>query len=195
MQEKGFSRTFAYYSLYRKPNQMITLIVGTNRPESVSSTLAEYYQSFLNERKAPSQILDLSNLPPDFIFSALYGNTGKNEAFNEMTDMLRQSDKFVFIVPEYNSSFPGVLKAFIDGMDYPNPLKDKKAALVGISSGHQGATLALSHLTDILNYLGMHVLAQKLKLAKIEENMTENKITNKLYIQLLHEQADNLLKF
>ena len=162
---------------------MITIIVGTNRTDSVSSTLADYYQALLKERNAPSQILDLSNLPPDFIFSALYDNTGKNTAFNELTGMLRQSEKFVFVVPEYNASFPGVLKAFIDGMDYPNPLRGKKAALVGISSGYQGATLALSHLTDILNYLGMHVLAQKLKLAKIEENMTENTLKNKLYIQ------------
>ena len=195
MQEKGFSLTFAFYQVSETQSSMITIIVGTNRPKSVSSTLAELYHSFLQERKAPAQVLDLSNLPPDFVFTALYGNTGKNEAFNALTDMLRESDKFVFIVPEYNASFPGVLKAFIDGMDYPNPLKGKKAALVGISSGHQGATLALSHLTDILNYLGMHVLAQKLKLAKIEENMTENKITNKLYIQLMHEQADHLLKF
>lgn len=198
MQAKCFSLTFVWpedLMTLKFSNQMITIIVGTNRPDSVSSILARLYQSVLGQRNAPSQILDLSDLPADFVFSALYENTGKNESFNELTDMLRQSEKFVFIVPEYNSSFPGVLKAFIDGMSYPNPLKGKKAALVGISSGHQGATLALSHLTDILNYLGMHVLAQKLKLAKIEENMTENTLKNELYIQLLHEQVDSLLLF
>ena len=143
----------------------------------------------------PSQIMDLSNLPPDFIFSALYSNTGKNKEFNTFTAMLQESEKFVFIVPEYNASFPGVLKAFIDGMNYPNPLKGKKAALVGLSSGHQGATLALSHLTDILNYLGMHVLAQKLKFASIEENMTEKQLSSELYIQLLNEQVNALIDF
>lgn len=174
---------------------MITIIAGTNRSNSISSMLAAYYQSLLQEKNTASQILDLSELPPDFIFSALYHNTGKNESFNEITSRLQQSEKFVFIVPEYNSSFPGVLKAFIDGMDYPNPLRGKKAALVGLSSGVQGASLALSHLTDILNYLGMHVLAQKPRLAKIEENMTENRLKNKLYIQLLKEQVDALLLF
>lgn len=174
---------------------MITIIAGTNRSNSISSMLAVYYQSLLKERNTASQILDLSELPADFIFSALYDNTGKNESFNEIAGRLQQSEKFVFIVPEYNSSFPGVLKAFIDGMDYPNPLRGKKAALVGLSSGVQGASLALSHLTDILNYLGMHVLAQKPRLAKIEENMTENRLKNKLYIQLLQEQVDALLLF
>lgn len=174
---------------------MITIIAGTNRSNSVSATLAAYYQALLQEKNTPSQILDLSELPADFIFSALYHNTGKNKVFNEITARLQQSEKFVFIVPEYNGSFPGVLKAFIDGMDYPNPLRGKKAALVGLSSGVQGASLALSHLTDILNYLGMHVLAQKPRLAKIEENMTENRLKNKLYIQLLQEQVDALLLF
>ena len=174
---------------------MITIIAGTNRPNSISSTLAAHYQAMLQEKGILSQVLDLSELPADFIFSALYANTGKNKAFNELTAMLNQSEKFVFIVPEYNGSFPGVLKAFIDGMNYPNPLRGKKAALVGISSGVQGASLALSHLTDILNYLGMHVLAQKPRLAQIEESMTENRLKNKLYIQLLHEQVEALLRF
>jgi chromate reductase len=174
---------------------MITIIASTNRPNALSSVIATYYQEVLLEKGTPSQILDLSHLPQDFIYSALYENAGKNEAFNALTKTMARSEKFVFIVPEYNGSFPGVLKAFIDGMDYPNPLKEKKAALVGISSGVQGGSLALSHLTDILNYLGMHVLAQKPRLAKIEENMTENTIKNKLYIQLLQEQINAFLAF
>lgn len=174
---------------------MITIIAGTNRPESISAMLAGLYQAMLKEKNIASQVVDLGALPPDFTYSALYNNTGKDKQFNELVARLALSDKFVFIVPEYNGSFPGVLKAFIDGMDYPNPLKEKKAALVGISSGVQGGSLALSHLTDILNYLGMHVLAQKPRLAKIEENIAENSLKNELYMQLLREQMDALLVF
>lgn len=174
---------------------MITIIAGTNRPESISAMLAGQYQAMLKEKNIASQVVDLSSLPPDFTYSALYSNAGKDKQFNALTAKLALSEKFVFIVPEYNGSFPGVLKAFIDGMEYPNPLKEKKAALVGISSGVQGGSLALSHLTDILNYLGMHVLAQKPRLAKIEENIAENSLKNKLYIQLLQEQINALLVF
>ncbi len=108
--------------------------------------------------------------------------------------MMLHSEKFVFIVPEYNGSFPGVLKAFIDGLQFPDSFAGKKAALVGVSSGIQGAGLALSHLTDIFNYCGTHVLALKPKLMHIEENLIEGKLSD-LYAELLEQQAVDLIDF
>src|SRR5690606_30296419 len=88
-----------------------------------------------------------------------------------------------------------ILKSFIDGMTYPNSFFNKKCAMVGISSGIGGGGIAMSHLTDIFHYLGMHVLANKPKLAKIEENMSDNLLTNKFYIELLQIQAKMLIDF
>ncbi|MBN7813936.1 NADPH-dependent FMN reductase [Algoriphagus pacificus] len=174
---------------------MIKIVVGTNRKNSVSKVIAELYQAILKEKGAESEILELENLPIDFIETAMYENNGKNEEYNQFHDKLESGKKFVFIVPEYNGSFPGILKTFIDGMTYPNTFRNKKSALVGISSGIGGGGLALSHLTDIFHYLGMHVLALKPRLAKIEQNMSDNLLTNRLYLELLHTQAEMLLEF
>lgn len=174
---------------------MIKIIVGTNRQNSVSKQIAEIVQNILLEKGAESEILELTDLPSDFIETALYENNGKNEAYNVFHERVASGKKFIFIVPEYNGSFPGILKTFIDGMTYPNTFRNKKAAMIGISSGVGGGGIALSHLTDIFHYLGMHVLALKPKLAKIEQNMSDNLLTNKLYIELLHSQADMLLEF
>jgi NAD(P)H-dependent FMN reductase len=174
---------------------MIKIIVGTNRKNSLSYKIASMYQENLNTLGADSEILKLEDLPHDFTFSALYENNGKNEAYNAFHQKVKEGNKFVFIVPEYNGSFPGILKSFIDGMTYPNSFRNKKCALVGISSGIGGGGIALSHLTDIFHYLGMHVLALKPKLAKIEENMSDNLLTNRLYKELLHTQAEMLINF
>lgn len=174
---------------------MITIIVGTNRTEAVSRQVAEYYQDLLRQQDVANQLLDLHQLPPDFLTTALYENNGRNEAFNTLVATVADSDKLVFIVPEYNSSFPGVLKAFIDGLPYPSPLRDKRCALVGLSSGMQGGGIALSHLTDVLNYLGTHVLALKPKLAAIEQNFDGQAFTNPLYQDILKTQVDQLIKF
>ncbi|MBX0332621.1 NAD(P)H-dependent oxidoreductase [Pontibacter sp. HSC-14F20] len=174
---------------------MITIITGTNRTSSNSRAVANLYAGLLNDRQIDNQILDLADLPADFTTSALYDNIGTNPAFNELSSLIGASEKFVFIVPEYNGSFPGVLKAFIDGLSYPNTFRNKKAALVGLSSGVQGSGLAMSHLTDIFNYLGMHVLALKPRLAQIERNFDGTTITNELYLKLLNQQIDQFIHF
>jgi NAD(P)H-dependent FMN reductase len=174
---------------------MITIISCTNRKFAISRQISELYQALLTRAGSDSHILDLQDLPPDFVGSAMYENSGSNQAFNQLTELVVNSDKFVFVVPEYNGSFPGVLKAFIDGLDYPNPFKNKKCALVGLSSGVQGGALALSHLTDILNYLGMHVLALKVRMPGIERIFSEGVISDKLVLELLDMQVKDLMEF
>ena len=173
----------------------IVIIVGTNRPNSMSRKIAEYYQEVLSQHQAPSIILDLINLPNDFTVSALYENSGKNEDFNNLKSLLDQTDKFVFIVPEYNGSYPGVLKAFIDGLPYPNSFSNKKAALVGLSSNPQGATIALSHLNDVFSYLGMNTLALRVKLGQIKSNYKDKIFSNTLYKELIEIQAGQIIHF
>jgi len=174
---------------------MITIVTGTNRKDSISHKIAMQYARILREYGEDSTIFNLHDLPHDFIKSALYENIGKNEHFNKIRKLMNQSQKFVFVIPEYNGSFPGVLKTFIDGLDRSKALADKKSALVGISAGDQGAGLALSHFTDILNYCGTHVLAYRIRIPKVGDFMTENEITNKLYLSKIHKQAQMLLKF
>lgn len=174
---------------------MITIISGTNRANSYTIQIAEYYQQLLRKLGAESKIVDLTQLPENFIFSALYDNTGKNKEFNRIIEEMRGSEKFVFIIPEYNGSFPGALKAFLDGMDFPSPFRLKKGALVGISSGNMAGALGLSHMTDILNYLGMHVLSIKPRLPRIEKLFIGSDIQDKFLTELLETQAKELLKF
>lgn len=174
---------------------MITIISGTNRPNANARLIAGIYAGLLQQKEVPHQILDLVAVPSDFITTALYGNTGKNPAFNKLISMIEGADKFVFIVPEYNGSFPGILKAFIDGLSYPNSFRNKKGALVGVSTGTQGGALALSHLTDVLNYMGMHILAAKPRLMHIHRNLENGRVTNSLYLDLLQQQIDQFIHF
>lgn len=174
---------------------MITIVAGTNRPLSKTIEVAHYYQQLLTRHGADCQILDLAKLPADFTYTALYDQSGQNEEFNVLHGMVEASDKFVFIVPEYNSSFPGVFKAFLDGLSYPSPLLNKKCALVGLSDGVMGNALGISHLTDVLNYLGMNVMAQKVRIPMMRNNFIEGRITDRFISELVEAQAGLLLSF
>ncbi len=174
---------------------MITILSCTNRENSKTFLISQYYQKLLSGMNQHCQILDLKTLPSNFIFTALYDNAGKDPEFNKFSTIIHQSHKFVFIVPEYNGSFPGVLKSFIDGLDFPSGFSNKKCALVGISSGIMAGALALSHLTDILNYLGMHVLAIKPRLPRISSIYKDGEITDAFLANLLKSQAEALITF
>ena len=174
---------------------MISVIACTNRPNSNSLKVAQYYINLLQEKGVACTLIDLNALPEAYLFSALYHNQGKDLVFNSIKEKIAQSEKFVFVVPEYNGSFPGVLKAFIDGLDYPISFKNKKCALLGISSGVMGGSLALSHLTDILNYLGMHVLALKPRITRIEKTFINGEITDPVVKDLIQIQVKDLLAF
>ena len=174
---------------------MVYIISGTNRTAAKSPFIAAVYKKAFNDHGEEAEIIDLRELPKDFVFSALYENAGTNTRFNDYRKMMTSGDKFVFIVPEYNGSFPGVLKAFIDGLEYPGAFRGKKCALIGISSGDQGGVHALSHLTDIFNYCGMHVMAKKVRLSHIDKNFEEGELTNEAYVKRIAEQAAELIAF
>ena len=89
---------------------MITVISSTNRKNSITKMVALQYQEFLQELGEETYFIDLEELPADFISTALYENQGSNEAFNPVRDHMKEAQKYVFIVPEYNGSFPGILK-------------------------------------------------------------------------------------
>ena len=171
------------------------IISSTNRKGANSYLIAGILKELLRSRGIDSRILDLERLPKDFIFSALYENTNVNEGFNDFKQLINGATKLFFVIPEYNGSFPGVLKAFVDGLDYPESFMNKKAALIGHSSGNQGSALALSHFSDILNYLGTHVLAFKPRLPHIEEHLNKENLLSAPYVKLLEEQVDRFMKF
>ncbi|MGB0167615.1 MAG: NADPH-dependent FMN reductase [Luteibaculum sp.] len=143
---------------------MISIISGTNRPNSNSNKVALHYQQLCKQKGEESQVLDLAKLPVDFAFSAAYGR--KNYEFDIMVEQyVAAVERFVFIVPEYNGSFPGILKAFLDCV--PPPLfQGKRAGLVGLSGGKAGNLRGMDHLTGILHYLKVEVLSAKPKLSQ-----------------------------
>jgi len=174
---------------------MYTIVSSTNRAGALSLQIAKYYAEQFEKRGIESQVLSLADLPHDFVYSALYDNNGKNEVFNIERDKLTNSEKLIFIIPEYNGSFPGILKAFMDGMGYPQGVRGKKAALCGISSGMMGSALAMSHFTDILNYLGCSVYADKPRITAIDKSFKEGAFQESLYSDLVDEQIDAFVKF
>jgi chromate reductase len=151
---------------------MITIISGTNRPNSNTLKVAEYYLRTLQSKGQEARIFDLQDLPASIIQTDLYGK--RSEAFRPIQKIITETSKFLFIIPEYNGSFPGVLKTFIDACDFPESFYNKKAALTGISSGKYGNIRGIDHFSGICSYLHLNVLPLRLHIPIIKTEFDEN---------------------
>ena len=171
----------------------MTIIIGTNRPDSMSGKVAAHYAEMLIEKGVKPQIYNLANLPETFLFSELYGK--RSEQFStEIETYVSLQSKFIFVIPEYNGGFPGALKAFIDAVP-PAEWQGKKAALIGVAAGRAGAARAMDQFTNILNYLKVNVFFSKPKLSGIGKLMEGDKLTDKTTLDMLDSHADGFMKF
>jgi chromate reductase len=173
---------------------MVTIIASTNRQQSSTLKLAQYYQKQLAAKGLETNLLSLTQLPPNLIETDLYGK--RSEAFAEIQSMITATDKFLFIVPEYNGSYPGVLKVFVDACSFPESFYDKKAALVGLSSGRYGNIRGIDHFTGVCHYMNLHVMPLKLHIASIRAEMdADGNLTQEDTLRYTNEQMDKFIKF
>lgn len=121
----------------------------------------------LRNKGVECELFSFENLPANLLFSDTYGN--RSTEFEAIIQhIIRPNHKFIFVMPEYNGGFPGVLKLFLDAV-HPREWTNKKACLVGVSSGRAGNLRGMDHLTGILNYLKMNVFYNKLPISQIDK--------------------------
>ena len=165
----------------------MTIISCTNRQDSMTLKVARLYYDMLSAKTDNVKLLSL---------------LGKN--VYERNDELKQieaeylipAEKIVFVMPEYNGSFPGVLKLMMDNSDIKKCWWYKKAALVGVSDGRAGNLRGIEHMTAILHYMKVHVLYNKLLLSRINEEIGNNgELLKKETENAINTQIEDFLKF
>ncbi len=166
---------------------MITIISGTNRKGSNTKKVSTIYKNFLAEKNIESKILSLEDIDIH----------ERNEAFENMeNEYLKAADKFIFVLPEYNGSFPGVLKMMIDNSDVKTAWPNKKALLVGVASGRAGNLRGLEHLTGSLMHLKMIVHHNRLPISSIHNLLNDvGEITDAGTLKTINAQLDEFINF
>lgn len=173
---------------------MVTIISATNRPGSSTYKLALYYQKKLSEKGFEAGLISLMQLPATLIATDLYGN--RSPEFQVIQNVITQTEKFLFVIPEYNGSFPGVLKTFVDACSFPESFYEKKAALTGLSSGKYGNIRGIDHFTGVCHYLNLHVMPLKLHIAGINKEFdTDANLFKEDTIKYTDEQMEKFILF
>lgn len=180
---------------------MITVVSASNRLDNYTRPFAEYYHACLEmQSDGPVGFMSLDEIHENFIDTKMYGADEQAPVIVRLQDeFILPAQKFVFVIPEYNGSYPGVLKAFFDAVsvrEYSASFRSKKAALVGISTGRAGNLRGLDHFGDVLNHVGMVLLPNKLPISGIKNLLdAEGRIADGLTRELLAAHAKSFLAF
>jgi chromate reductase len=152
----------------------ITIISGTNRPQSNTEIISRFCFEELLKTNHQVKFLSLMDVPHNIAFTETFGK--RTLEFEKLiNDYFVESNKFLILSPEYNGSFPGILKTIIDAI-HPKIWNFKKAGLIGISDGRAGNLRGIEHLTLILHYLKVHVFYNKLPISSVSKLINTDKI-------------------
>ena len=144
---------------------MTTIISATGRQDSMTLRVATKYQQLFYEKGVDAALVTLEERE--------VWHRSKDLIHLEQTHFI-PSDKFVFIMPEYNGSYPGILKMMIDHSDIRNCWWGKKAMLTGVADGRAGNLRGLDHFTNVLNYLHVNVHYNKIPLSRINTEIDKD---------------------
>jgi NAD(P)H-dependent FMN reductase len=171
----------------------ITIISGTNRQNSYTEKVSKYYHQTLQQNGHEVQVLLMKELEGVLDLST-YFNKG-NVAFDKLVEKyISTTNHFIFVIPEYNGSYPGILKLFLDSVP-PATWTNKAACITGIASGRAGNLRGIEHLTGVLNYLKMHVYHNRLPISQIDKIFVATEPLNEDTAKVIKIQLDGFLNF
>lgn len=150
---------------------MIVVISGTNRPGSNTLRIARSVVATLEAAGEEVRLLDLATLPAELFAPGAYA--ARPAAFEAYQQAILDADGILTVVPEYNGSFPGVLKYFVDMLRFPQSLYEKPAAFVGLSAGPWGALRAVEQLEMVFQYRHAHLYGRRCFLSRIGAALDE----------------------
>lgn len=165
---------------------MYTIISATNREGSNTLKVSKEYQRFFKEHGIETTIFSLED----------YTSLKRDEAFLKLEkEILTPTTKFIFIMPEYNGSFPGIFKLMMDNSDLSVCWNYKKVMLVGVAAGRSGNLRGIDIMTNMCHYMKMNVFHSKLPLSSILKEMPEGVFINEGTVKEINTQIEGYIKF
>ena len=159
----------------------ILAFAGSLRAGAYSKKLAGAAAAHARAAGAEVTVIDLRDFPLPIFDEDLEAKEGLHPNARKLKDLFIASDGFIVCTPEYNSSYPAVLKNAIDWLSRPakNPdgtpeapfacFKGKFVVLFASSPGALGGIRVLPELRRLLANIMCTVLPDQLALGKANE--------------------------
>ena len=171
----------------------IVVVCGTNRDGALSRLLATEIAESYRQRDCSVDLLDMAELPQATLLSSAYKEPA--EDVSAIVGRFLKSDGAVFVVPEYNGSYPGVLKLFVDMLPYPEGFDSRPCAFVGLAAGQFKGLRAVEHFQGVAGYRNAHMFPRRLFIGDSYKQFVDGKLSDDELTERLKEQADGFIEF
>jgi len=145
----------------------IPVIIGTARKGRTSVHAARFISDLLNRRAGvSSELVDIASVP---LPTDDAGEAIKDPSFSAT---MNAADGLVIVAPEYNHSFPGLLKHALDSCltEYIH----KAVGLVGVSSGPFAGIRVVQSLLPVMRELGLVTIFWDINIGQIGKVFSED---------------------
>lgn len=180
-------------SSLRRGGPVKHILVGTNRRGSKSKVIAEMLQKIYQELGEKTSIIDLAEFDFSLVGPDSYGKE-LPPPFKKVVEEITNSNGLIVVVPEYNGSYPGVLKYFIDFWKYPESFEGRPVCFIGIG-GLFGGLRPVEHLQGVFGYRNAYIFPQRVFIQNISKVLVNGNLESQLHKDLLLAQAQGFIRF
>ncbi|PYP88378.1 MAG: NAD(P)H-dependent oxidoreductase [Blastocatellia bacterium AA13] len=151
----------------------IPVILGSVRRGRLSARAAYFIIERMRQtRRIQPELLDLLEYEFPMLEERLRFRDDPPPLVGEFSEKLSRADSLVIVTPEYNNSFPGVLK---NCLDYFKPeYRRKPIGIVTVSSADFGGVNCLAQLRLVTLAMGAFPIPASLPIPKAAERLRED---------------------
>jgi NAD(P)H-dependent FMN reductase len=165
----------------------IPVILGTTRKGRMSAHAARFVHGELGKREGVvTELIDIADLPLPVDDA---GDGIKDPAYSEK---MNRADGIVIVTPEYNHSFPGLLKHVLDSCleEYIH----KAAGIVGVSAGPFGGSRVIENFLPVLRELGLMTIFTDVNFGSVGKVFDESgKLLEQAFVRRTANFLDELI--
>jgi NAD(P)H-dependent FMN reductase len=138
----------------------IPVILGTARKGRRSENAARFvFEETKKRAGVETEFVDICNIPMRLDDA---GEQMKDPAFS---DLVTRADGLILVVPEYNHSYPGLLKHALD-MNLKEYIH-KAVGICGVSAGTMGGSRVIESLLPVMRELGLVTIFEDVNFGRI----------------------------
>lgn len=169
------------------------IVIGTNRKDSKSKQVGLFIQKLYQEQGEKVELIDLGELNWEGLNHGTYGEVHE-PGWKKQIENVRNSDGLIMVVPEYNGSYPGALKYFIDYWKYPESFQGRPVCFVGLG-GMFGGLRPVEHLQQVFGYRNSFIYPERVFLQNVGKIVDSNEVRDPVCRDLLKKQVQGFQKF